>query len=1277
MMITCMNDPGAGSTPDPLFNPGYSQFCYELPFMPGQTQYMDTPVTPTSAFSEGYNHPDCSYPDATPAISEVDGDGKGPWVSAPGHTLTITALGNQNVLNNGYSGPSATTAPFNQKTVQRHYGFGSQCTTAGSTCTAVSAVTIGGVPATINSWSDTSIKVTVPAVGGSKGIQPCVIQQQSIYSNLRGAANTTYCGQLVITAGNGKQSIDAVTVTIGGNTPKHVTQGMTIQSAIDAANPGDLIMVDPGVYNEMLLMWKPVRLQGVGAASSVINANTQPAGKLDPWRRQVGCLFGLALNGRPLTTGTNPNVYDPTGTFSCSNAMNFADDRLPLEAVVGWDATLNGNLAEQLQEPSLMGAYEGAGITVLGKGVNYHGADSYASDTFPTGTTLLTQRDCGNGTSGSNPFPSNFWCNPSRIDGLSVTDSSQGGGGIFAHGWTHNLEISNNRVYNNTGTLSGGISIGQGEFPPGYVVGGTTEVPGSCDTNFHPSGTQLPYCFNLYVNVHNNYVTQNSSIGDELFSSTPSGAGGVAFCSGADYYKLNYNWICGNLSTGDGGGVAHLGFIWNGDIEHNSIVFNQSTNPTVPANGGGLVVMGAPDTDPVCQVTEPDADCPVGLSDGTGPGLVINANLFQGNAAESGSGGGIRLQGVNGSEVARFYNKPSSWYSVTMTNNIITNNVAGWDGAGISLQDALAVNIINNTIASNDSTASAGVLFNTLGAPLSGSPLVPQSGQTTDGTTSRPQPAGLVAIGNSSNLTGSLTGLKVVCPIGHANCAFISNPLLYNDLIWENRSFYIGVSGPAADMTNQQNQVTLFNSFSTTPAPSQPQMAATQAYGNGATISGGTGACPTASYWDIGVRGDAGPKDHGSGYTLSPVYSILSDTTGYSATNNHNTNANPDVVSQYCNGSRTPPEMGSNGYQVPPGISDATVPNPWFNLKPAATVDEGNNWVNISWGPLALINPVTNAVLGNYAPAPASPAIDYIPPTSMAGTLAPSTDYFGNPRRGNIDVGAVEYQPQPPSLTSLNPASGTAGSSYSVTLTGNNLTGANAVSAGTGITVTGVRVVSPTSVTANFAIGLTAPTGSHSVTVTTPNGTSNAVTFTVNPPLPTLISISPATGHVGTTQTVTLTGVGLSGATAVTVSGTGVTGTVTSSTGTTVTATFTISANAATTARTVSVTTPNGTTNTVTFTVIPPTPTLTSIIPTSGTRGSTVSVTLTGTNLTGATVNVFGGILSGITVSNVAVKSSTSVTAQFQITNFTLRGTRTVTVTTPGGTSNSVNFGVN
>jgi len=221
-----------------------------------------------------------------------------------------------------------------------------------------------------------------------------------------------------------------------------------------------------------------------------------------------------------------------------------------------------------LQEPTLMGAYEGAGITVLGKGVQFPaGSNPFGSGpsvptpgAFPDGTTLLTANNCTTSfTNQTNPFPSNFWCNPSRIDGLAITDSSQGGGGIFVHGWNHNLEIANNRVYDNTGTVSGGISVGQPDFPGAYLQGALlVNAPGSCQTS-NIANTQLPYCFNMNVNVHNNAVTSNSSLGDEIFASTPSGAGGVTFCNGADYYHFNNNWICGNMSTGDGGASLTLG----------------------------------------------------------------------------------------------------------------------------------------------------------------------------------------------------------------------------------------------------------------------------------------------------------------------------------------------------------------------------------------------------------------------------------------------------------------------------------------------------------------------------------------------------------------------------------------------------------------------------------------------------------------------------------------------------------------------------------------------
>ena len=576
-----------------------------------------------------------------PTVAFNGGGGSGAAAAASvelNGTITIKALGDQLVDNYGYSGPLAN-APFNQMKAARHYGFGTAPTdfskfpslTAPNTyaCNSSSAtaicpyVTVGGQALTAVSWGADTISGTVPA-----SVPVCTLQQQAQYGGSK-----ALCGQLSITAANGKQSVDSVTVTVGGKAPIYVTGSTpqsvsgfgSIQQAIDGANPGDLIIVPPGTYSEMVLMWKPVRLQGVGAASSVIDANPHPAGKLNPWRQRIVCLFGLALNGTPIS-GTNP--YDPSQIATCDGTMKFSVDRLPLEATVGWDATLNGNLAEQLIEPTIMGAYEGAGITVLAKGVKFPaGSDPFASDVFPDGTQLLTASDCAN--SGRNPYPSNFLCNPSRIDGLTVKNSSQGGGGIMVHGWGHNLEIANNRVLNNQGTLSGGITVGQGEHPDAYLVGGAaTTVPGSCilNTGSAPTNMALPYCFDMDVNVHHNAVTQNSSLGDELFSSTPAGAGGVTFCNGSDYYKFNFNWVCGNMSTGDGAGVAHVGFTYDGNIEHNTILYNQSTNPTIVTNGGGLLIMGAPDADPPCG-TLTDVDCvsPPGTilperRFGTGPG---------------------------------------------------------------------------------------------------------------------------------------------------------------------------------------------------------------------------------------------------------------------------------------------------------------------------------------------------------------------------------------------------------------------------------------------------------------------------------------------------------------------------------------------------------------------------------------------------------------------------------------------------------------------------------
>jgi hypothetical protein len=1360
MMVGCMNDAGPvnGQT-DPLFQEGYSQFCYELPFMPGQTGYFDTPVVPTSAFAGGYNPPDCAYPNATPAVKEVDGDGVGPWVaglkgtvtsvavqnggtgytsaptvtigapnsgtntatatavisgavskvnisnageyqgipsvsfnggggtgavasavmssnnvfsvnitnggsnytntptgrptvsftggggsgaaatavvattgpnagrvtgvnftnrgtgytsaptvsftggsgsgargtastghtvasvtinnggsgytsaptvtfsnaanngtraqgsaaisaavvainitnagsgyaSAPGVTvtapasgtqatalasietdgsLTITALGDQSVDNYGYSGPNSL-APYNNQKITRHYSFGdaptdfsnfSACSTAGTcNCSGGSStqicpnVTVGGQPLTAVSWNSAQITGTVPA-----NVPDCAVQQQAIYGG-----SHAQCGELSITTKDGVQSIDSVTVTIGGKAPKYVSGNApltasgfgAIQQKIDAAQPGDLIIVPPGTYSEMVLMWQPVRLQGVGAASSIIDANAQPAGKLDPWRQRIVCLFGLALNGVPIT-GSNPYNSDPNSTVTCDPKMQFSVDRLPLEATVGWDATLNGNLAEQLSEPTIMGAYEGAGITVLAKGVKFPDpSHAFDSDVFPDGTQLLTTNDCL--VKGTNPYPGNFLCNPSSIDGLTVKNSSQGGGGIMIHGWGHELQIANNRVMNNQGTLSGGITIGQGEHPEVYQIGNVANtVPGSCINPSNPANLALPYCFNMDVNVHHNAVTRNSSLGDELFSSTPAGAGGVTFCSGADYYKFDYNWICGNMSTGDGAGVAHVGFSYDGDIQHNTILFNETTNPTIVTNGGGLLIMGAPDIDTTsCGVTT-DQDCldnpgNISPSDGTGPALVINANLILGNSADSGSGGGIRLQHINGSEVLNFvrggnstrwptipghghptaqpsFQTSTPWNAVLVTNNIIANNVAGWDGGGISLQDALATNLVNNTVVSNNSTASSGVLFQTLFSPLASTdpgaydPKSTQTGQigtsyncsVNNGTQSCPQPAGLVSVGNSAVLQANMANLpggiaSIVCPSNHgandsknnnfnstANCTKYSIPLIENDLFWQNRSLVISVGSLGTGITNQQNTVTMFNpNFGSAASQIVSQTATGSCDANLASTS-------STNIWDIGVRGDTQPGGtHPKGGTLQPLFSLLTNSGNFAegnSTGTMNTHGEGNVLapassvnSTYCNGSRVPVEALTDKnkfaiWGVPPGTNESNaLPTPVFSLTAGAVVDEGNNWINLRWGPLSLSVPNADASANAFnfdaKIGKTSGATDKVPSTAPSYADAPSIDFYGNPRKAfstdPVDIGAVEYQAPPTPFLTVTPTS--------------------------------------------------------------------------------------------------------------------------------------------------------------------------------------------------------------------------------------------------------------
>ncbi|HLK02978.1 MAG TPA: IPT/TIG domain-containing protein [Candidatus Acidoferrum sp.] len=123
-------------------------------------------------------------------------------------------------------------------------------------------------------------------------------------------------------------------------------------------------------------------------------------------------------------------------------------------------------------------------------------------------------------------------------------------------------------------------------------------------------------------------------------------------------------------------------------------------------------------------------------------------------------------------------------------------------------------------------------------------------------------------------------------------------------------------------------------------------------------------------------------------------------------------------------------------------------------------------------------------------------------------------------------------QTQTPSITSFSPTSGSVGTS--VTLTGTNFAGATSVSVGGAAST--FSVVSATSVM--LTVPASAVTGK--IVVVTPQGSATSTgSFTVNVAAPTITAVSPTSGQVGTS--VSITGTNFTGATNVKFNGTAAT----------------------------------------------------------------------------------------------------------------------------------------
>lgn len=244
-----------------------------------------------------------------------------------------------------------------------------------------------------------------------------------------------------------------------------------------------------------------------------------------------------------------------------------------------------------------------------------------------------------------------------------------------------------------------------------------------------------------------------------------------------------------------------------------------------------------------------------------------------------------------------------------------------------------------------------------------------------------------------------------------------------------------------------------------------------------------------------------------------------------------------------------------------------------------------------------------------------------------------------------------------PTVTNVSPNVGPTAGGTNVTITGTNFTGATDVSFGG--TSASFIVNLDTTITATSPAHVA---GTVDVTVTTPGGTSaisSADHFTYFTP-PTISNVSPNAGPTAGGTSVTITGNGFTGTTAVTF-------------GATPAASYIINSDNSITA-----TSPAHVAGTVDITVTNPVatspttpadqftyflvPTVTGISPTSGPSTGGTSVTISGTNFTGTTQVLFGGTPAA----SFIVNSDSSITA---VSPAHAAGTVDITVTTPGGTS--------
>jgi hypothetical protein len=550
MYLIMVDDPGTKANPNPTFDPNLLVATTPAEAWPGLTTQLDLPLDPISGTGCDFSLLPNETASTTPELLQV---------SRPYVLASNTGTARQITISGDFIGPAGPPGAAGG-----HVNLTDDRTGAVTTLTRANGGVVSWTPGS-GSTPDT-IVIQVPALNtGSFRPGP---KQLTIVGATSNGGESSVNGITVHVLGSNGVGGNLVTynppiVPVAPPPPAAGGDPHALQNAIDGAAAGSLVVLSPGVYNENILLWKPLRIQGVGPGGLIGSHELNARAPEDPRFNVVGSV----LDGR----------------FFPQNATDY-------------DARVSAH-GPYATDPTFSTIMRGADITAVAQ------TDSaYNVPALPSGQD-------------SPAF------NGARVDGLGLqTGRGDGAGGVQLQANINNIQVTNNILENNGGVFAGGIGLGQ-PYAHGnhnYNVrmandrilgnGGLTRSGGIGifygSNNYDVAGSI--FCSNFGVeygagishwglspggSIHDNRVFYNDAVdsgaGIAVQTELPVGAdctspdATITTCrgDGSGAVNIDRNLIQGNYSGDDGGGIFLAdAFTQPVNIRNNMVVDNGASD---------------------------------------------------------------------------------------------------------------------------------------------------------------------------------------------------------------------------------------------------------------------------------------------------------------------------------------------------------------------------------------------------------------------------------------------------------------------------------------------------------------------------------------------------------------------------------------------------------------------------------------------------------------------------------------------------------------------------